>query len=100
LQQESNIVKKLVIATLIAVTAAFSISTGADAKPLKIHPWKHHHNHHNGEWLALGAGVAALGIIAASQRHDRVYVSDCWMEKQVRYDRWGNRHFRRIRVCD
>jgi hypothetical protein len=89
--------KKIIVTALIAVTAAFSISAGAQAKPL--HAWHHHHNNH-GQWLGLGAGVAALGIIAASQRQDRVYVSDCWIEKQVRRDAYGHRYIRKVRVCE
>ena len=56
---------------------------------------------------AVAAGVIgglAVGAVVGSQiDHDRRYrrhYSDCHIERQEVTDRYGNEHFRRVRVCD
>jgi hypothetical protein len=60
---------------------------------------------------AVAAGVIgglAVGAIVGSQMdrdreyrdHDRGYRRDCRIERQEVTDRYGNEHYRRVRVCD
>ena len=60
---------------------------------------------------AVAAGVIgglAVGAVVGSQidrdrnyrDHDRSYRRDCRIERQEVTDRYGNEHFRRVRVCD
>ncbi len=60
---------------------------------------------------AVAAGVIgglAVGAVVGSQMdrdrdyrdHDRGYRRDCRIERQEVTDRYGNEHYRRVRVCD
>jgi hypothetical protein len=55
---------------------------------------------------AVAAGVIgglAVGAIVGSQidrDRDRGYRRDCRIERREVTDRYGNEHFRRVRVCD
>ena len=76
--------KKFAIGALTALVATLSIASTADAG------WRHRHNHgwrHHGHY----------GVVI---RAPRVYhYGHCWKQKVVRYDRWGNAYFKRVRVC-
>ncbi len=84
--------KKFVIATLVAVSAAVSMAPAANAKKIWLKPHHHHKHHHNGA-VALGAGAFLLGTLIASQ--NRAY-ADCWYEK--RYTKHG--HPYKVKVCE
>lgn len=86
--------KKFVVATLIAVTAAVSMAPAANAKKLGFKPNPHHHHkHHYGPGLAIGAGALLLGSIIASQNKG---YAECWYEK--RYNKYGHRYT--VKVCE
>ena len=54
----------------------------------------HHHHHHHGFFPGFGLGI---GIAAPPPVY---YGRDCYIRRQVYYNRWGHRVVRRIRVCD
>lgn len=94
--------KKIVIAALIALTAAGSIASTANASGLKLKKFPLHHHHHQNHDGAImfGAGLAAIGLLAAASQARAEPAYDCWTEKRVRYDRDGYRYVKRVRVCE
>jgi len=58
----------------------------------------------NDEALALGLGVATVGVIAAaaaSQHSAAAYDDDgCWYEKQLRYKKSGKAYYKKVLVCE
>lgn len=58
----------------------------------------------NEEALALGLGVATVGVIAAaaaSQHRAAAYDDDgCWYEKQLRYKKSGKAYYKKVLVCE
>ena len=85
--------------TLVAI-AALAVAVTTTPQPAFAH---------DGGAVAAGViGGLAVGAIVGSQidrdrsyrGHDRVIYSDCHIERQEVTDRYGNEHFRRVRVCD
>ena len=58
----------------------------------------------NEEALALGLGVATVGVIAAaaaSQHNAAAYDDDgCWYEKQLRHKKSGKAYYKKVLVCE
>lgn len=58
----------------------------------------------NDEALALGLGIATVGVIAAaaaSQHSAAAYDDDgCWYEKQLRYKKSGKAYYKKVLVCE
>lgn len=81
--------------TLVAI-AALAVAVTTTPQPAVAH---------DGGAVAAGViGGLAVGAIVGSQidrdRSYRRHYSDCHIERQEVTDRYGNEHFRRIRVCD
>lgn len=72
-------------------------------------PYWHHRRHHHGAAVAAGLiGGLALGALAARPYYHPypayyarpvVYGGECWVERRVRINHWGERIVRRVRVC-
>lgn len=116
--------KKVVIATMIATFGILAIAPAASAGgPLKITPAQAaklklplkpvpppvkplppaspKNNGIDQGMLALGVGVAMLGIVAASQQAHAMPVDDgCWYEKEVRYHHNGKPYLKKVLVCE
>ncbi|HWU62930.1 MAG TPA: hypothetical protein VN112_12995 [Ensifer sp.] len=121
--------KNFAIAILIAAAAATSVATVAEAKmiqvppggtiklppnvkiktpgPIKIMPIDPitpakppvSKGYDDGA-LAFGLGLATVGVIAAAAASHSGDYGDCWYEKRVRYDAYGYKHVKKIRVCE
>ncbi|HXD46983.1 MAG TPA: hypothetical protein VN655_17805 [Pseudolabrys sp.] len=65
----------------------------AQQKPLlqlaQYHHHHHHHHHHHGGFT-FGFGIAPPVY----------YGRDCYIRREVHYNRYGERVVRRVRVCD
>ena len=121
--------KKIAIATLIAAAAALSLATVSEAKPLQlppVGPVKLPPNvklkvpgpvklmpvdpatppappvakGYDDGALALGLGIATVGMIAAAAASHQDAYGDCWYEKRVRYDAYGYKHAKKVRICE
>ena len=83
--------------TLVAI-AALAVAVTTTPQPAVAHD--------NGAVAAGVIGGLAVGAIVGSQidrdrdYRDRGYRRDCRIERQEVTDRYGNEHFRRVRVCD
>jgi hypothetical protein len=77
-----------------AVLIADDLAQARQPKPLlqlvQYHHHHHHHHHHHGFFPGFGVTIAPPAV----------YGSDCYWRRQVWVDRWGDRHVRRVRVCD
>lgn len=76
-----------------AVLMADDIAQAQKPKPLlqlvQFHH-HHHHHHHHGFLPDFGIRIAPPAV----------YGPDCYWRRQVWVDRFGDRHVRRVRVCD
>jgi hypothetical protein len=54
------------------------------------------------EALALGLGIATVGVIAAAaaSQHGAAAADDCWYEKQLRYKKSGKAYYKKVLVCE
>jgi hypothetical protein len=54
------------------------------------------------EALALGLGIATVGVIAAAaaSQHSAAADADCWYEKQLRYKNSGKAYYKKVLVCE
>lgn len=55
------------------------------------HYHHHHHHHHHGFFPGFGISIAPPAYY---------YGDDCYIRREVHYNRWGYRVIRRVRVCD
>ena len=81
------IIKKTAIAAVaVAVVATGSITATTGSA-----------NAHHREW-----GISInLGTLKDKITRDRGYDDEeCWTEKRVRYNRYGDRIVKRVRICD
>ena len=80
--------------------AALALAVTATSQPAFAHD--------DGAVAAGVIGGLAVGAVVGSQidrerdyqDHDRGYRRDCRIERREVTDRYGNEHFRRVRVCD
>jgi hypothetical protein len=121
--------KNFAIAALITAAAAMSVATVTEAKPLQIPPVGPiklppnvkvktpgpiklmpidpikpakppvSKGYDDGA-LAFGLGLAAVGVIAAAAASHGNDYGDCWYEKRVRFDAYGYKLVKKIRVCE
>lgn len=57
----------------------------------------------DGDALALGLGIATVGMIAAaaaSQHNSAAYGEECWYEKQLRHKKSGKPYYKKVLVCE
>jgi hypothetical protein len=73
-----------------ALLIADDMAQAQRPKPLLQLVQYHHHHHHHGFFPGFGVTIAPPAV----------YGSDCYWRRQVWVDRWGDRHVRRVRVCD
>ena len=90
-----NPFKKATVAALaIAVVATGTMAQSTSAA--------HAGKKHFGAGLAIGliGGIAAAAAHRNSHRtYERTYVRECWWEDRVRYNRYGDRVIRSVKVC-
>lgn len=60
----------------------------------QYHHHHHHHHHHHGYARGFSFG---FGFAPPPPAY---YGPDCYIRRQVYYNRWGERVVRRVRVCD
>lgn len=82
--------------TVAALVAACTLGL-ATAPSAQAGGW---HKHHSYGAAALGGGLLLGALIASNSRPAYGYVRDCWLERQKRYDAYGNRYYVKVKVCD
>jgi hypothetical protein len=77
-----------------AVLTADDLAQAQQPRPLlqlvQYHHHHHHHHHHHGFFPGFGVRIGPPAY----------YGPDCYIRRQVWYDRYGYRHIRNVRVCD
>lgn len=75
-----------------AVLMADDMAQAQQQKPLlQLAQYHHHHHHHHHHGFRFGFGFAAPRAY---------YGGDCYIRREVHYNRYGERVVRRVRVCD
>ncbi|MFC3693187.1 hypothetical protein ACFOWB_13270 [Chenggangzhangella methanolivorans] len=90
------------VAKTVAALVAVSTLALAAAPAAQAGGWHGHHRHHGYGYgaAALGGGLLLGALIASNSRPAYGYARDCWIERQKRYDAYGNRYFKPVKVCD
>lgn len=83
---------KTVAALLAACTLGLATAPSAEAG------WRGRHYGYGA--AAVGGGLLLGALIASNSRPAYAYARDCWLERQKRYDAYGNRYYVKVRVCD
>jgi len=78
---------------LIADDAARAQQRSTGVQLAQFHHHHHHHHHHHRQFGGFGFG----GFIGPPPGY---YGPDCYIQRQVVVNQWGQRVVRRIRVCD
>ena len=77
-----------------AILTSDNVAQAQRPKPLlqlvQYHHHHHHHHHHHGFLPGFGVTIAPPAA----------YDGDCYWRRRVWVDRFGDRHVRRVRVCD
>ena len=63
---------------------------------LQLAQYSHHHPHHHHHHHGFGGFGFGFGFAPPPA----YYAPDCYIRRQVFYNRWGHRVVRRVRVCD
>lgn len=85
--------RKFIISAAVATIAAISFAAPSQAGG---HGHRHHHGHHHG---GFSIGFYNTGYYGGYYGGD-YYEPSCYIKKVKRWDRWGNLHIRRIKICD
>ncbi|HTO32539.1 MAG TPA: hypothetical protein VL202_15380 [Pararhizobium sp.] len=89
--------RKFIISATVAIVAAVSFAAPSQAGGFSIgfggHGHHGHHGHHHG-------GNFSVGFYDGGYYGGGYYEPSCFIKKVKRWDKWGNLHIKKIRVCN